>query len=314
MTFVTLNLDDWDYIRPIGRGTYAVVTLNQHKQTGQVVAIKRFTYKRVDERYELDFMKEISILGSLHFPSIIPFYGFAAVPEGNDETDLCYAFEFMENGSLDDLLTKVHNGSPHPRFGDTERMIIAVGVAAGLAYLHGRAVQSGSIIHRDLKAGNVLLDGELRPYLADFGFAKVITPGSRGHTPCRGSWPWMAPEVMISGDYGVKADVYSFGMFLFELVIGEVPFDQYRTSKEIIKAVTERRERPRLPKPRIQMHAVMEACWAHDPAKRPDMDDVLQTLLTQEVALPGCEIERVLIYAAELEEARLASSRRQSTE
>jgi serine/threonine protein kinase len=63
MTFVTLNLDDWEELRQIGRGSYATVTLNKHRETGQIVAMKRFTFRTVDERYELDFMKEISILG-----------------------------------------------------------------------------------------------------------------------------------------------------------------------------------------------------------------------------------------------------------
>jgi serine/threonine protein kinase len=216
MALVQVNLDDYEEIRRIGTGTYASVSLCEHKQTHRQYAIKTFTLTREDERYEMDFMKEISILGTLNFPSIIKFYGFSA-PESNNQIRLSYVLDIADNGSLDDFLSDLVLGIPHPEFGPTERMIIIVGIAGALDYMHRRAIQHGSVLHRDLKAGNVLLDGRLRPLLADFGFAKVVT-GKRPNTPRRGSWPWMAPEVMTSGDYGAKSDVYSFGMFMYVVV------------------------------------------------------------------------------------------------
>jgi serine/threonine protein kinase len=298
MTLLSLNLDDWECIRDVGRGTYATVTLQRNKKTGQEVAFKRFTLRRADERYELDFMKEISILGTLNFPSVIKFFGFAA-PECGAEVELCYAFEFMANGSLDDLLTDIQLGISRPQFGPTERMIVIVGIAAALWYCHNRAIRNGAVIHRDIKAGNVLLDEHMKPHLADFGFAKVITSG-RPNTPCRGSWPWMAPEVMLSGKYGTKSDVYSFGMFLYEIVTGLTPFVHFHTSKEVIYAVTIKKERPVIPPPGLQIHDIMRKCWDDNPDERPSMEEVMLLLLTETVVLPGADLDKVLEYINEI--------------
>jgi serine/threonine protein kinase len=298
MAFLSLVLDDWEEVGAIGRGTYAVVSLHRHKKTGQEVAFKRFTLRGVDDRYELDFMKEISILGTLDYPSIIKFYGFAC-PRVGDEMHLSYAFEYMANGSLGDILTDIQLGIEFPHFGPTERMIVIAGVGAALWHCHHGMIPGGSIIHRDVKAGNVLLDEHMRPRLADFGFAKLIS-GSRPNTPCRGSWPWMAPEVMLSGDYGVKADVYSFGMFLYEIVTGMTPFAEFQNWKEVAYAVTVRNDRPVIPPPALRIHDVIRRCWGQKPEHRPDMDEVMLMIVTETMALPGTDMGRLLEYICEI--------------
>lgn len=294
--FTLLKFDDYEFIRELGRGTYSEVTLHKNKQTGELVAIKVFDLSRVDAVYEMDFMKEISILGTLKHPAIIKLYGFC--PPGL-VTKLSYAFEFMEHGSLDDLLVEIQMGIPHPEFGPTERMISIYGVAFALRYMHHEAIKDGMVMHRDIKSGNVLLDKDWKPRLADFGFAKVITEGMP-NTPNRGSWPWMAPEVMLGQPYSTSADVYSFGMLIYELITNYPPFIMCLTAKDVIHAVTVKKERPLLPEPELPIYKVIRMCWDQNPSRRPTMIDVCQMLVTETMALPGSDMLRLFQYVSEM--------------
>jgi mitogen-activated protein kinase kinase kinase 9 len=300
MEIPCLCFEDYEDLGLIGKGKYSDVTLAKHKATGEIVAIKTFTFRQVDERYEIDFMREISILGILKHPVIIKFYGFSAPAEAEtDELRWAYAIEYVENGSLDSILEQVQCGCDGIEFGPTERMICMLGVGAALDYMHSHAVKDGFVVHRDIKAGNVLLDKAMKPRLCDFGFAKVITD-MLPNTPNRGSWPWMAPEVMMGEKYGTKADVYSFGMLIFEIVVGMTPFVHMRTGKEIRTAVIERNERPLIPGPQLPIHAIIRRCWDRDPEKRPSIGDLLGLMLTQTIALEGCDMVRLLDYAQEI--------------
>ena len=298
--FTALDFNDYEYIRPLGKGSYSEVTLYRNKKTDELVAIKVFDLGRVDAVYEMDFMKEISILGTLKFPSIIKFFGFC--PPGIGKK-LSYAFEYMEHGSLDDLLVDIQMGVPHPDFGPTERMMSIYGVAFALQYMHNDAIKDGMVMHRDIKAGNVLLDKDMKPRLADFGFAKVVTEGMP-NTPERGSWPWMAPEVMLGKPYSTAADVYSFGMFMYELVTDYTPFIGCLNSKEVIHAVTVKKERPFLPEPEKPIYRVIRMCWDENPKKRPTMIDVCQMIVTETMALPGSDLHRLMEYVGTLSAAR----------
>ena len=293
--FVDLDLNDYEFIKDIGKGAYCQVSLQRNKKTGELAAVKTYDLARLGQDYTMDFCAEFSMIGTLNYPSIIKLYGCHF-----GENAVFYALEYMENGSLDDLLTEMNLGIPHPDFGPTQRMIIIAGVACALRYMHHYAIEHGEVMHRDVKAGNVLLDKNYRPKLADFGFTKVIMEGIP-NTPQRGSWPWMAPEVM-RGDpyYNTKADVYSFGMFLYEVVTDMMPFVCCNTSKEVIERVTVKKERPFLPEPELPIYRIIRQCWMEDPKQRPDMKDICQMLLTETMALPGCDLVEYMQYVLSL--------------
>jgi hypothetical protein len=110
----------------------------------------------------------------------------------------------------------------------------------------------------------------------------------------------MAPEVMISGDYGTPADVYSFGMFVYEVVTGCSPFVHLKTRDEIREAVVKKKERPLLLPPKLAIHDIIEMCWKQNPGDRPKIDDVMLRLLTETIALPGTEMDKVFGYVEEI--------------
>lgn len=298
MALKQLSPDDFEPVQYIGSGTYSTITLEKYKKTGELIALKTFTLVDEDERYESDFMKEIAILGTFHHPCIIKFHGFLS-EERNGNLQLSYALDYMEKGCLDGILTDINNGMIFPNFGMTERSIIILGVACAMRYMHHYAIQNGSVLHRDLKSGNILLDKDYKPKLADFGFAKVIQ-NTEYNTPKRGSWPWMAPEVMDSSHYGLKSDVYSFGMLIYEILTAKVPFDHYSTALEICNAVLKKKERPVLPEPRLKIYELIEQCWDQDPVKRPDFNDIVPLLLTETYLLPETDPKKYFQFATEI--------------
>lgn len=147
-----------------------------------------------------------------------------------------------------------------------------VQVAAGMAHLHGHAPP---IVHRDLKSQNVLVRGATWK-VADFGLARYVT-GDR-MTAETGSYRWMAPEVIRHEPYDTRADVYSFGMLLYECLALSVPFVAF-SPFEAALAVARDGKRPTLPHAcDASVTALAEACWHQDPARRPPFERVQEAL------------------------------------
>ena len=219
-----IDLRDYQNIRVIGKGAFGAVILYQNIYTGWEVAIKT-VFKNTRE---IEFFKrDIEILINCYDPFVLEFVGFSM------EGSLSIATEYMRNGSLWDL---IHNNS-NTKLNPTQKTNIAIGIAHGMRYLHSKG-----IIHRDLKSPNIFLDENYLPKIADFGLSRFCD--SEFMTQSIGTPQWMPMEQLSSCNYGPPVDVYAFGMILYELETGEVPFDGMN-SVEIFKAL-ERDETPKL--------------------------------------------------------------------
>uniref|UniRef100_A0A0D6QRH3 non-specific serine/threonine protein kinase n=1 Tax=Araucaria cunninghamii TaxID=56994 RepID=A0A0D6QRH3_ARACU len=182
---------------------------------GSVVAVKRF--KNCSPAGDEGFVHEVQVISSIRHRNLVALRGFCTSPgslEGHQRIIVC---EFMPNGSLHDHLFGCW---AHRRLDWRSRCRIAVGMARGLAYLH-RDVQP-AIIHRDIKASNILLDENFEAKVADFGLAK-FTPEGVTHVSTRvaGTHGYVAPEYALYGQLTEKSDVYSFGVVLLELLSGK---------------------------------------------------------------------------------------------
>ncbi|WRX34208.1 PB1 domain - like 10 [Theobroma cacao] len=277
----TIKNDDLEEIRELGSGTYGAVYHGKWK--GSDVAIKRIKAScfagRPSERERLiaDFWKEALILSSLHHPNVVSFYGI--VRDGPDGS-LATVTEFMVNGSLKQFLQKKDRTIDRRK-----RLIIAMDAAFGMEYLHGK-----NIVHFDLKCENLLVNmrDPQRPVckIGDLGLSKV-----RQHTlvsgGVRGTLPWMAPE-LLSGKSNMvteKIDVYSFGIVMWELLTGEEPYADMHCAS-IIGGIVNNTLRPKIPSwcdP--EWKALMEKCWASDPAERPSFSEISQKLRNMAAAI-----------------------------
>lgn len=209
---------------------------------------------------EEQFAKEVFMLATLQHENVVRFVGACWKP-----LVWCIATEYAKGGSLRMLLVR-------------RRMIplrlavkYALDVGRGMEYLH-----SLGFMHRDLKSDNLLIaDKSIK--IADFGVARIAVQ-TEGMTPETGTYRWMAPEMVQGHDYGNKVDVYSFGIVLWELITGNLPF-QGMTAVAAAWAVVNRGLRPAIPTDCAPALAqIMTRCWDVSPEVRPPFSEVVQLL------------------------------------
>ncbi|XP_058747459.1 probable leucine-rich repeat receptor-like serine/threonine-protein kinase At3g14840 [Vicia villosa] len=181
---------------------------------GTIVAIKQLSSKSTQGSRE--FINEIGMISTLQHPNLVKLYGFCM-----EDDQLLLIYEYMENNSLAHALfaKKEDLENRQSRLDWKTRMRICIGISKGLAYLHGES--KIKIIHRDIKATNVLLDKDLNPKISDFGLAK-LNEDDKTHMNTRvaGTYGYMAPEYAMHGYLTERVDVYSFGIVVLEIVSG----------------------------------------------------------------------------------------------
>ncbi|XP_020588467.1 PTI1-like tyrosine-protein kinase At3g15890 [Phalaenopsis equestris] len=199
----------------LGEGGFGTVYWGRTPAGGEI-AVKRL--KTMTPKAEMEFAVEVEVLGRVMHKNLLSLRGYFA---GGNERLIVY--DYMPNRSL---LGHLHGHRAHDILLDWRtRLRIAIGSASGIAYLHHEA--SPHIIHRDIKASNVLLDSKLRPKVADFGFAKLIPEGvSHLTTRVKGTLGYLAPEYAMWGRVSESCDVYSFGILLLEIVSARRPIEK----------------------------------------------------------------------------------------
>ncbi|XP_020169813.1 putative receptor protein kinase ZmPK1 [Aegilops tauschii subsp. strangulata] len=162
---------------------------------------------------EQEFRSEISVIGRIYHMNLVRIWGFCV-----EKTHKLLVSEFIENGSLAAVLFDHQSNSPVLQWG--QRYNIALGVAKGLAYLHHECLEW--IVHCDVKPENILLDRDFQPKIADFGLMKLQQRGSSAEmlSKVHGTRGYIAPEWALNLPINGKADVYSYGVVLLELVKG----------------------------------------------------------------------------------------------
>eukprot|EP01094_Clydonella_sp_ATCC50884_P018705 TRINITY_DN3506_c0_g1_i3.p1 TRINITY_DN3506_c0_g1~~TRINITY_DN3506_c0_g1_i3.p1 ORF type:complete len:405 (+),score=58.43 TRINITY_DN3506_c0_g1_i3:460-1674(+) len=203
-----ISMDSVSLLKRVGAGGFGDVW--KGTWNGSVVAVKKM-HQLATEESLLEFSREASLLSVLRHPNIITFYGAAC-----NEESLFLVTEYAERGSLYDLLNSDQCALPYDR-----RLRMALDTAKGMHYLHSL---DPKVIHRDLKSPNLLVMKDYRVKVTDFGTSKLLD--NMTMTNNVGSPLWSAPEVLRFSSYSEKADIYSFGIVLWELIcVGEILFD-----------------------------------------------------------------------------------------
>ncbi|GMN54401.1 hypothetical protein TIFTF001_023530 [Ficus carica] len=201
--------ENFDPANKIGEGGFGSVYKAKLKD-GTLAAIKVLS---AESRQGVpEFLTEINVIANIEHENLVKLYGCCV-----EENHRILVYGYLENNSLAQAF--IGRGHSSMQFAWHMRRRICLDVARGLAFLH-EEVQP-HIIHRDIKASNVLLDKDLRAKISDFGLAKLI-PASMTHISTRvaGTAGYLAPEYAIRGQVTRKADIYSFGVLLLEIVSG----------------------------------------------------------------------------------------------
>ncbi|PWA37834.1 protein kinase superfamily protein [Artemisia annua] len=201
--------DDFSLANKIGEGGFGPVYLGKLRH-GNQAAIKVLSAE--SRQGAREFLTEIKVISDIEHENLAKLIGCCV--EG-DHRILVY--DYIENNSL--AQTLLGSGHSSIQFSWRTRTKICIGIARGLAFLHEEV--RPHIVHRDIKASNILLDKDLTPKISDFGLAKLI-PANMTHVSTRvaGTIGYLAPEYAIRGQLTRRADVYSFGVLLVEIVSG----------------------------------------------------------------------------------------------
>ncbi|KAJ4980868.1 hypothetical protein NE237_031705 [Protea cynaroides] len=217
----------------------------------------------ITARLEKQFTREVTLLFHLHHQNVIKLVAAIKNPPV-----FCVITKYLSGGSLRAFLHKLeHKSLPLPKL-----VAIALEIARGMEYIH-----SQGIIHRDLKPENILLDDDSHLKVADFGIA-CEEAYCDSLVEDQGTFRWMAPELIRHKAYGRKVDVYSFGLILWEMLAGTIPYEDM-IPVQVAYAVVNKNLRPVIP-PNCPpaLRALIEQCWALQPEKRPEYWQIVKVL------------------------------------
>ncbi|XP_078283779.1 serine/threonine-protein kinase MARK2-like isoform X2 [Rhinoraja longicauda] len=205
----TPHIGNYRLLKTIGKGNFAKVKLARHVLTGKEVAVKIIDKTQLNSSSLQKLFREVRIMKILTHPNIVKLFEVIET-----EKTLYLVMEYASGGEVFDYLVA------HGRMKEKEARVKFRQIVSAVQYCHQKC-----IVHRDLKAENLLLDGDMHIKIADFGFSNEFTVGNKLDTFC-GSPPYAAPELFQGKKYdGPEVDVWSLGVILYTLVSGSLPFD-----------------------------------------------------------------------------------------
>ena len=281
-----VNYTDFKIGQSLGKGLHAEVFLATHKPTNQKVALKVYNDKELSDEAKNSFCREVIGLGRSRNPFVLPLLGFTT------NSPFCIATEYLKSGTLLDALKEKPNA---PKLDNTQRDLIAIALSYALFTVHKK-----NVIHLDVKSANVLLDERNLPKLGDFSIAQILDDdeydedsesGEADERKAIGTPGWMAPEV-YDDDFDEKADVFSFGTLLWELLTNKTPFEG-KTPVQIMNSI-QSEKRPKIPSSTPKgLKKLIKSCWEAQPDDRDSFEEIYADLSKKKVLFEGTDENKI---------------------
>ncbi|XP_050359321.1 serine/threonine-protein kinase 10 isoform X2 [Nymphalis io] len=257
--------ENWDMVGELGDGAFGKVYKAQHKTTGQLAAAKMCVLDNEDDL--ADFTVEIEILSEVRHPNVVELHEAYFI-----DNKLWMLLEYCDGGALDSVMSELEKG-----LNEAQIAYVCREMCRGLQFLHSRRV-----IHRDLKAGNVLATMVGGVKLADFGVSAKNKSTLQKHDTFIGTPYWMAPEVVLcetfrDHPYDFKVDIWSLGITLIEFAQMEPPNHEMTPMRVLLKI--QKSDPPSLDQPSLWSKAFNDfiaKALVKDPEKRPTATDLLK--------------------------------------
>eukprot|EP01095_Lingulamoeba_sp_RSL-Kostka_P005619 TRINITY_DN1702_c0_g2_i1.p1 TRINITY_DN1702_c0_g2~~TRINITY_DN1702_c0_g2_i1.p1 ORF type:complete len:564 (+),score=180.30 TRINITY_DN1702_c0_g2_i1:100-1791(+) len=251
----------------LGDGSFG--TVYKGKCRSKDVAVKLLHKQDFDEKTLQTFQQEVAIVSKIFHPNIVLFMGACTVLG-----EMMIVTELMPKGDLENMLA-----DKKIQLSMLTRMKMAKDAALGMTWLHGSNPQ---FIHRDLKTSNLLVDENNRIKICDFGLSQIKKHGELlldGVEGAKGTPLWMAPEVMAGRNFNEKADVYSFGIVLWEILTRREPFEEFDNFEDFRSAVCFDNVRPIIPNDcHPSLRRLIECCWQPNSERRPSFPEIVAAL------------------------------------
>ncbi|CAL9778752.1 unnamed protein product [Musa acuminata subsp. burmannicoides] len=291
--FKVLNkaTNNFDEKMKLGKGGFGEVYKGMLPGENKAVAVKKFS--RANSRQD-DFLKELTIINRLRHKHLVPLVGWC-----HTSGMLLLVYDYMPNGSLDQHLFE---GPDMPILNWERRYNVITGVASALHYLHDEYEQR--VVHRDLKASNIMLDANFNARLGDFGLARALETDRTSYAEMElggvpGTMGYIAPECFHTGKATCESDVFGFGAVVLEVVCGRRPrsdiagfkflsdwvWKLYREGR-VLESVDPRLEGDYVPADAERLLLLGLACSHPSPGERPKMQTVVQ-IVSRAVAPPA---------------------------
>ncbi|KAI0705021.1 Pkinase-domain-containing protein [Cerioporus squamosus] len=251
-------------LETVGKGAYGSVHKGRDLRTGEVVALKIINLDTEDDDVG-DIQREVALLTQLRdAPNVTKYYGCYM-----DGPRVWIVMEYAQGGSVRTLMKACKDNVVEEKYVS----VITREVLNGLSYLH-----KSSIIHRDLKAANILITSTGKVMICDFGVSALLVTASSKRNTLVGTPHWMAPEVAHASAYDTKADIWSLGIAIYEMIKGSAPNSHIVDQHKLIQLI------PRMKPPRLnegegskELREFVAACLRESPNDRLSADELLKT-------------------------------------
>eukprot|EP00930_Biecheleria_cincta_P095927 TRINITY_DN8781_c0_g1_i1.p1 TRINITY_DN8781_c0_g1~~TRINITY_DN8781_c0_g1_i1.p1 ORF type:complete len:356 (+),score=65.11 TRINITY_DN8781_c0_g1_i1:111-1070(+) len=203
-----VHLADFEMQRTLGCGSFGRVKYAKYKPDGKYYAVKFMKKHEIIKLKQVDHINnEKRLMAQISYPFVVNMMGYSK--------DDHFVYIVMESINGGELFTHLRRAR---KFSDEQSKFYGLQVGAAFAHIHNK-----NIIHRDLKPENILLCANGYSKLTDFGFAKIIEPGTRTYTLC-GTPEYIAPEVLLNKGHGKPVDWWTLGILIYEMIVGYPPF------------------------------------------------------------------------------------------